>query len=436
MKRLLATALIAMTTVGFVGCGGSDASSKAGNSSEGQASIKVQVEEAWLPYYEAAKERVLAKNEGSQIDFITIGSFDHLGIIDNTDPTNKDVADVFAFPLDRFDALAKNNVLSAIDAKAMSERVGGFKDFDGGIGGSLKVQDNEYLGFPYNIETLIGYVNKENATTKKVDISKNIEFSELNYETLLSMVHDCWFGVSFANSADFELLSNEGGKFTSEATKAWADLDDKEKALFESLFKYWKEHETNKTDLWDKSAAGGYLDEAFNTGGNSAIRIDGPWAAPNLVERVGSEENLEVIPLNKMTVNGNALQQWKGGWALGVNARVEEDEDKLALSEVFIEELVNPKFAKDLFKHTGKILENVDSSAYEGIDVLNKKVIDATYESYNASIARPLFSEYGDVWGAWQNALLSWSSTQPSNAEEAYNQVQASFKAMMGSINK
>ncbi|MGL4453517.1 MAG: sugar ABC transporter substrate-binding protein, partial [Sarcina sp.] len=416
--------------------GSSDSSQAGGKTSTDGTSIKVQVEEAWLPYYEAAKERVLAKNEGAKIDFITVGSFDHLTTIDNTDPTNKDVADVFAFPLDRFDALAKNNVLSAIDAKAMAERVGGFKDFDGGIGGSLKVQENEYLGFPYNIETLIGYVNKENAKTKNVDVSKAIEVTELEYQTLLSLVHDCWFGVSFANSADFELLSNEGGKFESEATKSWDDLDEKEKALFESLFKYWKDHDSNKTDLWDKSAAGGYLDEQFNNGGNSAIRIDGPWAAPNLVERVGSEENLEVIPLNRMTVNGNALQQWKGGWALGANARVEEDEAKLALSEAFIEELVNPEFAKDLFKYTGKILENVEPSAYEGIDVLNKKVIDATYESYNASIARPLFAEYGDVWGAWQNALLSWSSTQPANAKDAYKQVQASFESMMGSINK
>lgn len=436
MKRLLAMALIAMTTVGFVGCGGASTETGAEDAATGTgASIKVQVEEAWLPYYESVKERVLAKNEGAQIDFITIGSFDHLAIIDNTDPTNEDVADVFAYPLDRFDALSKNNVLGAIDAKGMAERVGGFKDYDTGIGGSLKVE-NDYLGFPYNIETLIGYVNKENATAKKVDLSKDIEFSELDHETLLAMVHDCWFGVGFANSAEFELLSNKDGKFESEATKSWADLDEKEKGLFESLFKYWKAHDTNKTDLWDKSAAGGYQDEAFNTGGSSAIRIDGPWAAPNLVERVGSEENLEVVPLNKITVNGNKLQHWKGGWALGANARIEEDEAKLALAQSFIEEIVNPEFAKDLFKHTGKILENVEPSAYEGIDALNKKVIDATYESYNSAIARPLFAEYGEVWGAWQNALLSWSSTQPANAEEAYKQVQASFEAMMGSIKK
>ena len=106
----------------------------------------------------------------------------------------------------------------------------------------------------------------------------------------------------------------------------------------------------------------------------------------------------------------------------------------MALAISMIEEIVNPKYAKDLFKYTGKILENVEPSAYEGIDALNKKVIDATYASYEKAIARPLFSEYGKVWDTWQNALLSWSSTKPANAEEAYKQVQASFEAMMGTI--
>ncbi|MGL5416748.1 MAG: sugar ABC transporter substrate-binding protein [Clostridium sp.] len=435
MKRILAMGLIAMSSIGLIGCGGSKGAEEDVASLAKDASIKVQVEEGWLPYYEKAKERVLKKYEGAQIEFITNGSFDHLGIIDNTDITNEDVADVFALPLDRFDGLTKNNALAKIDAKEMSEQVGGFKDFDKGIGGSLKV-GNDYFAFPYNIETLIGYVNVKNAKDKKVDITKDIEFSDLDYQTLSVLVHDAWFGVAFANSAGFELLSNEGGEFKTDATKAWSELDEKQKGLFESVYKYWKEHDKNKTDLWDKKAAGGYLDEQFNTGKNSVIRIDGPWATPNLAERVGSEENLEVVPLNRIKVNGQALQQWKGGWALGVNARVEEDPGKLELSKEMIKELVNPEFAKDLFKQTGKILENVEPSAYEGIDALNKKVIDATYESYEAAVLRPLFAEYGKVWDSWQNALLSWSSTQPKNAEEAYKQVQASFETMMGTIKK
>lgn len=435
MKRFLATALIAISAVSFVACGSDDKGTEGGAGAEA-ASITVQVEEGWLPYYEEARDRVLADNPDAKIEFVTIGAFDHLDNIDNTDATNPDVADVFALPLDRLYGLSNNNVLAAVDAKTMAENVGGFKDFDNGIGGNLKV-DGEYLAFPYNIETLIGYVNVENAKAAGVDVTQPVEFSELGYESLLTLVHDAWFGVGFANSAELEFLAKgEDGKFTTDLTKEFKDLTAEEQALFESLFNYWGEHHKNKTDLWDKKAAGGYLDTAFNNGGNGAIRIDGPWAAPNLVERVGSEENLEVISLDKILVNGNPLVHWKGGWALGVNSRIEEDESAMALSQEFIEEIVNPEFAKDLFEHTGKILENVEPSAYEGIDALNKKVIDATYASYEKAIARPLFTEYGKVWDSWQNALLSWSSTNPTSAEEAYGQVKASFEAMMAEINQ
>ena len=106
----------------------------------------------------------------------------------------------------------------------------------------------------------------------------------------------------------------------------------------------------------------------------------------------------------------------------------------MALAEDFIKEIVNPEYAKDLFSATGKILENVEPSAYDGIGGMNEKVIKATYTSYEASINRPLFLEYGKVWDSWQNALLSWSAQKPANAEEAYKQVKASFDAMMGTM--
>ena len=431
LKKLLVIMLAATTTLSLVACGGTKEGSEGEASSNNNgASITVQVEESWLPYYEKVKEEVLKENEGAKIEFITTGSFDHLDVLDKTDPNNKDVADVFALPADRFDALANNNVLAAIDAENMAKEVGGFKDFKGGIGGNFKV-DGEYLAFPYNIETLIGYVNVENAKAAGIDTSKPIEFTDLTHEQMLALVHDCWFGVAFTNSVGLELLSND---LKSDMTKEFSELTSDQQKLFEVLFNYWKAHKEAGTDLWDKDAAGGYLDDSFTTGKANAIRIDGPWAQANLTERVGSEENLEVIPLNQITVNGKPLQHWKSGWALAVNARDEEDEAKLDLATDFIEEVVNPENAKDLFAATGKILENVEPSAYDGVDAMSKKVIDATYKSYETAVNRPLFKEYGDVWGSWQTALLSWSSTNPTNAEEAYNQVKASFEAMMANL--
>lgn len=431
MKKVLATILIAVATLNLVACGGG--SDKADGKGEG-ATISVQVEKEWKPYYEKVKETVLKENPGATINLIETGAFDHLDVIDATDATNVDVADVFAIPADRLYGLANNNVLAAMDAKAMAERVGGFKDFDKGLGGMFN-KDGEYLAFPYNIETLVAYVNVENAKKANVDTSKKIEFTELDYETMLCLVHDAWFGVGFANSAEFEYLAKDAnGKLTTDGTKAYKDLTDDEKKLFEALFNYWKEHDKNKTDLWDKDAAGGYLDAKFAKGEANAVRIDGPWATLNLSKVVGGAENLEVLPLNQITVNGKELSHWKGGWGLAINSRVEEDEAKMSLATAFIEEVVNPKNAQDLFKSTGKILENVEPSAYDGIDALDKKVIDATYASFDKAVSRPLFTEYGKVWDTWQNALLSWSATQPANAEEAYKQVQSSFEAMMKTI--
>ena len=101
-----------------------------------------------------------------------------------------------------------------------------------------------------------------------------------------------------------------------------------------------------------------------------------------------------------------------------------------------IKEIVNPEYAVDLFNATGKILENATIETYEDSDLsdIQKEIIAATYESYNEAPARPLFSEWGQVWDTWKNALLSWNSVQPETVEDAYNEIKASFDAMMTNI--
>lgn len=428
-KKILSLILISTVAFNFMGC-----SSNKDESESSDNTITVQVESTWLPYYEKIRENVIKDIEGANIEFVEVGSFDHLEILEQTDPTNPDIADVFALPADAQDKLHKNQSLAVIDAEAMAERVGGFKDFKAGLGGTFNI-DGEYVAFPFNIETLVGYVNVENAKNAGIDITKNFELTDLNYEQMLVLPHDCWYGVAFANSVDLELLGkNDDGTLYSDVTKEYKDLTEDQQKLFEALFNYWKEHDENKTDLWDKEAAGGYLDSSFTTGEGNAVRIDGPWAAANLTSMVGGEENLEVIPLNNITVNGKSLKHWKSGWGIGINSRIEEDEAKMELAVAFIEELVNPENAVDLFNATGKILENVEPAAYDSVDKMSKKVIDATYDSYNTAMDKPYFSEWDNVWDSWQNALLSWSSTKPKNVEEAYLQVKASFEAMLESI--
>lgn len=437
MKKLLVTLLVAATSINFVACGSSDSNkgeenvSTSSSATDDKVTLKVQAEKEWIPYYEKVKETIVEKYPNATIELIETGSFDHLDVLDQTDATNSDVADVFALPADRLYGLAKNQVLAAMPADEMAEEVGGFADFDNGLGGNFQI-DGEYLAFPYNIETLIGYVNVENAKVANIDTTQNIEFTDLGYNQILTTVHDAWYGVAFTNSADFELLDKE---LTSDATKEWSDLTDEQKSLFEGLYNYWKAHKENNTSLWDKDAAGGYIDEQFKTGGSDVIKIDGPWATSSVSELVGSADNMEIIPLSQIIFNGQPLKHWKGGWGLGINARCEENEAQMEVAEAFIKEIVNPNNAKELFDATGKVLENATIESYEGIDELQLKVIEATYASYEVAENRPLFSEYGQVWESWQNALLSWSAKNPANAEEAYKEVKASFNGMMANFN-
>lgn len=398
-----------------------------------KAEISVQVETDWMAYYEAAKARVLEKHPEATINLIEVGAFDHFAIIDNTDITNPDVADVFALPADRVFGFAQNQQLAALDAKTMAENVGGFGDYDNGLGGNFMV-DGDYLAFPMNIETLVIFANTANAEANGLDLSQNIEFTELNTEDMLVPVFNAWFGVALTNTADIELLGmKEDGTLFSDLTTDFADLPQAKQDVFTALYNYWQKHDQAVTDGWDKDAVWGYMDSAFSSGGTNSLRLEGPWATGSLSEKANNGEDLEIYPITKVTMNGTPLAHWQSGWGLAVNARIEEEKDQMMLAQAMIEELVNPDYAVDLFKSTGKILENVDASVYQNSDLsdTDKTVVASLIESYEAAPARPLFIEWGQVWGTWESAVLSWSAVKPATVEEAYAEIKAAFDAMM-----
>ncbi len=448
MKKALSLLLVMFLVLSMAACSGkAPATDSSSNTpvdnvnqepaNEGiEAEISVQVESSWVGYYEKVKERVLAANPKAKINFIETGSFDHLDVLDSTDVTNADVADVFAIPADRIYGLSKNEALAAIDAKTMANNVGGFTNYDAGLGGNFKIND-EYLAFPMNIETLINFANTANAQANGIDLSKTIEFTELKHEDMLVPVFDAWFGVSFMNAANIEMLGKDSsGNLYSDLAKDFSDLKPEQQDVFKALYEYWKAHKAAGTSLWDSDAAWGYMDTAFSTGGANAIRLEGPWSTGNLSNLANNGADLAILPINQVTVAGNPLAHWKGGWGLAINARNEGNEAKMQLSQAFIEEVVNPKYAVDFFKATGKILENVSAADYLNSDLpeIDKTVIAAVLESYEDAPARPLFTEWGSVWDTWKNAMLSWSSVNPGSAEEAYSLIKASFEAMMGNF--
>lgn len=443
-KKISLLLVLALLLVTVAACGTTDdepetppVSGENGDTVEGLTeTITVQVESDWMEYYEDAIARVKEVHPDSTIELIEVASFDHLDVLDQTDVTNEDVADVFAIPADRIYGLAQNEALSAVDAASMAANVGGFDDYDAGLGGNFQI-DGEYLAFPMNIETLISFVNTSNAEANDIDITQEVEMSEVGYEDVLIPVFDAWFGVALANSADIELLGiDDSGNLFSDMTEEYADLDTEKQELVEGLFNYWKAHKDAATPLFDEDAAWGYMDGAFETGGKATLRIEGPWSTGNLSDLAGGGEDLAILPIGQITMNGNPLSHWQGGWGLAINARVEGNEDKMLLAQAMIEEIVNTEYAVEFFQATGKILENVSADDYLDSDLpeVDKDVIQAVLESYEDAPARPLFTEWGQVWDTWKNALLSWNSVNPESPEEAYQELKASFDAMMVSF--
>lgn len=414
-----------------------DAGTEAGGETGGAAlagDLTVQAEEGWMAYYQAAIDRIKAANPDANITLVQAGAFDHLDIIDNTGVTNTDVADVFAIPADRIYGLAENEALAPVDSQKLAADLGGWTDFDAGIGGNFKVGE-DYLAFPYNIETLIVFANKANAEAAGVDVTKAIEIDSIQKpDDVLLPFFDAWYGIALVNSANIELLGkNDDGTFFSDMTSDWASLAPEKQAAVKSLYEYWKKHNEAGTSLFDADAGWGYIDNAFTSGNGGMYRLGGPWDTATISAQAGDGADLEILPISSITAAGKPLSHWQGGWGLGINARIEGDEAKMALAHAVIKEIVNPEYAVDLFKATGKILENVQPDVYAGSDLsdTDKKVIEATIASYKEAPARPLFSEWGPVWDTWKNAVLSWNAQKPATVEDAYAQIKASFDAMM-----
>lgn len=208
MKKVIALLLVLFLSLSIVGCSGGKSKDAISESNEIKETITVQVEKDWLAYYEKAAERVKEQYPKANIKFITTGAFDHLDVLDATDVTNKDVADVFAIPADRIYGLEQNEALAAIDAKTMAKNVGGFSNYDEGLGGIFKIGE-DYLAFPMNIETLIVFANTANAKEKGINLKKPIEFTELDVKDMLIPVFDAWYGVALTNSAEIELLGKD-----------------------------------------------------------------------------------------------------------------------------------------------------------------------------------------------------------------------------------
>ncbi|HPQ47136.1 MAG TPA: sugar ABC transporter substrate-binding protein [Clostridia bacterium] len=432
MKKILCIALALVLVVGlFAGC-----------KKHEEVTVTVQAETGWMDYYQNVKAAVEEEYPYITVEIIEIGAFDHLDALDNTSATNEEIADVFAAPADRLYGLNDNAQIAYIPAADMAKKIGGWSDYEAGLGGAFKAGEN-YLGIPMNIETLLFFANKANAADAGIDLTSKIELNDLSDNDLLVAYFNAWFGVAFTNAVGFELLGkDDAGNLFSDATKEWSQLNANQQALFNHLFDYWKYHQTAgeggvPDTAWDSSNIWATMETEYASTGHSSLLLEGPWNATKFSEIAG--DDFDMLPLNQVTLNGQEVAHWKGGWALVVNVRNEGNEAMMDAAEKVIEEIVNPDNAVSFYKETGKIMENVPASVYQNSSELSdadKAVIATVIEGYEGAPARPLFSEWGNVWGTWESALLSWSTagSEPATAEEAYGIVKAAFDSMMASL--
>lgn len=428
MKKIYLVLLSMLAIFALVSC-----QKKEETVSIADAEITVQVEKEWLPYYEAAIKRVNEKYPDAKINIKEAESFKHLELIDATGADNEEVTDVFAYPLDRFDGLESKDVLAVINAKKIADNIKAPEILNEGISKQLQ-KDNEFLGFPFNIETLIAAINTKNAEKQGIILGEKIELTELGDLQFLVPMFNAWWGVAITNAFDVELLEKDGDNFRSTLVKDFSELTPEQQKMFEGMYAYWQMSNKNRSELFDISSVYGYVDKEFSNDMPGVVRIVGPWEVPGITSLIG--DNLEVRDLSSLTFAGKELRHWQGGWALGVNARCEENPAKLALAEELISELLNTKYAADLYKYAGKIMPQATADDYNNSDLndVDKKVIAAVINSYKSSVSRPIFKEWGGVWDTWQNALVSWNSQKPKSVEEAYKLVQESFKALMTNV--
>jgi arabinogalactan oligomer/maltooligosaccharide transport system substrate-binding protein len=433
MKKILCIALALVLVIGlFAGC----------QEKHEDVTITVQAETDWMDYYQAVKTAVETEYPYITVQIIEAGAFDHLDALDNTSATNEEIADVFAAPADRLFGLNDNAQIAYIPAADIAKNIGGWSDYEAGLGGAFKDGEN-YLGVPMNIETLLFFANKANAADAGIDLNSTIELNDLADDDLLVAYFNAWFGVAFTNAAGFELLGKDAsGNLFSDATKEWDELNANQKALFNHLFDYWKFHQTAgeggvPDTAWDSSNIWASMETEYASTGHSSLLLEGPWNATKFKDIAGAD--FDLLPLNQVTLNGNEVAHWKGGWALVVNVRNEGNESKMDAAQKVIEEILNPDNAVSFYLETGKIMEHVPASVYQNAADLadaDKAVIATVIEGYEGAPARPLFSEWGNVWGTWESALLSWSTTgsEPATAQAAYEIVKAAFDSMMASL--
>ncbi len=383
--------------------------------------VRVQIEEEWESYYKDAAKRVKKKQPDAKIIFIKKDRDEYIDSLEKGDLSDENTADLFTLPWNKINLLSEKNILAELNARSIAENLNINKNYD------------EKLVFPMNINTILNFTNIDNSETNSINYLSGIEFTELSNQDILIALFKFDYGVSFMNGANINLLGKtETEEYSSDLTKDFSELSANQQEIFNAIYNYWYYSKKEKSLLFDEDKYLNYMDLSFEKGGGTSILVNKMTERKRLEDLVG-QENLDILPLESIVVMGNNIVQYKDGDALAINKRIEEDENKMTIAELMIEEIVNPQYAVEFFKGTGKILENTNLDEFLDSDLedRDKDFIGLVYRSYEDALEIPKNLQIEEISESWESGILSWNSLEPANVEEAYKILQDEFKSMI-----
>lgn len=361
MKKLMAMGMIAV--LALTGCGSKGSS----DSSEGEAVIKIGVEETYVPYFEEVTKAYTEANPNVKFQISQTKTYDLLDAL----PAQKgNSADIFVVPNDRIGDLADKKLIADVSAD-----LSGYTET---AQNAAKYKDKTWF-VPFSTDTTLLFYNKSLTTTipatlKELD-TKEFAAKFTDFYVTYGMFSSNG-GYIFGDSTSDVGLNNEGAYKAGEAIKA----------LYASKANVWEA-------LKEEEAGYNLMVDSFCKG-EIKYMIDGPWKYSDFVKNGMSEDQIGFTTIPSWDGSGEykPLASTKG---LTVNAYSKHKEEALK----FLNTLATKENAELWYTSTKEISPHTGVTYEEGS--LAKVVLDATANA----IAMPTDPALSKVWEPMADAL-------------------------------
>lgn len=377
------------------------------------ASIIVQCEEEWKPYYNRIKERIESSYPDSSVEIVVEESMNYIAKVIDTSNGELAKADVYSVPLASMESLYGVGALAKMNASFVSSNIG--STVTGGLKESM-IFNGDYYGYTMGIECDVAYINLDSAEYNDFDFSESVEITLMDENTALLPLYEkeisnrLLIGIGESLYQPIEQVEGEKRKEIE-----YDELNSESQRFISAIHNYWTMY--SGTSLWSKGEVKGYTEDQFNGSNGSIIKIGSSASDKSGLK---STDTIEAIPLERVKFDGNDFVNWQDGWAYVLNSKIEDDESKRLLAEMFVSELLNPANAAQFYLFTGKIMENATIDDFIAIQSFDASVISAVLTSFPN--AKAYGSDKIDEQRLldWEEALLTWEIEQPRNFDKAY----------------